>query len=604
MILQNVLFTPSENEITSKMYYRVSGGKGTVRVGTKAEFFGRRRMVFDTYMNALSVAKWYRYTGISAFTLRLRLRGKFLVKLMHVYKNKSGGLVYEDKNLQIFESDAVREFAIGCDFSCAEKRGLLSFSLENLGSEGVFYGGAFTGGEETQTRPVKIGIGICTYKREPYVRANVERLKREFLENPTSPLYDNLEVFISDNGETLTEKDVCGRGVHLFKNKNTGGSGGFTRTMFEVNNANERGGNFTHILLMDDDVKFECECIYRIYSLLSLLNEAHKNGFVGGAMFRIETPYIQHASGERWIKERMNGNIRSFNQERDMRFLENVLENEEFVPADYQAWWCCAVPLTICTKNSLSFPFFIKMDDIEYGVRNRAEIILLNGIGVWHESFESKYAASNEYYAKRNYLIAAAARGVRFNKKQLKSFLRLWICFYLANLKYNEAELVIKAVEDFLQGADFFWKTDPEEKNKEIMKYNVKMVSAKEFSVPFSRELFEKCAKTPPRDSRLRKAFAVMTLNGLLLPSRKTVAYSPWGSRFYSQTFRAKYYVAYEPLIGKGFVLKRSLRRFLRCVRMYLRTARKINKNCERVCGEWKRRYPELITEEFWKTKL
>ena len=50
-------------------------------------------------------------------------------------------------------------------------------------------------------------------------------------------------------------------------------------------------------------------------------------------------------------------------------------------------------------------PFFIHGDDIEYGLRLNHSFILLNGIGVWHESFENKYQPVNIYYDTRNYLI-------------------------------------------------------------------------------------------------------------------------------------------------------------------------------------------------------
>ena len=98
----------------------------------------------------------------------------------------------------------------------------------------------------------------------------------------------------------------------------------------------------------------------------------------------------------------------------------------------------------------------------------------------------------------------------------------------------------------------------------------------------------------------MKKLFALVTLNGLLLPSRKIVAFSPWGAWSYTQTFRAEYFVAYEPTTKKGFVLRRSLRRFLRCIFMFFRTARLFRKQYGRVSALWKEQYRELIDEESW----
>ena len=52
-------------------------------------------------------------------------------------------------------------------------------------------------------RDVKIGIGICTFRREEFVRKNLKILKEAILEKDSSPLYGHMEVFIADNGRTL-----------------------------------------------------------------------------------------------------------------------------------------------------------------------------------------------------------------------------------------------------------------------------------------------------------------------------------------------------------------------------------------------------------------
>lgn len=599
MILQNVVLPTQKDEKTQKLYYRVSGGRGKVSIGGTMVFAGRRRVVFDTYMNCFSVAKWYRYAGLREISLEVALRGTFLLKLIHIYRKRDGTIVRDEQAAVRAESGEKKTFSLACSFAQAPRCGILAFSAENLGEEGELYAAAYTSAQPPR-RPVKIGIGICTYRREEYIKANVERLKKAFLENESSPLFENLQVFISDNAGTLAAKDVCARGVHLFRNKNTGGSGGFTRTMIEVNAANDAGAGFTHILLMDDDVSFETESIYRTYSMLRMLREEYRNRFVGGAMFRIERPWLQYASGERWRKADGLWEYETFNLDRDMRKLFHVLDNEQPVPGNYQGWWYCAVPMTVCRKDNLSLPLFIKVDDIEYSMRNKAEIILLNGVNVWHESFETKYSSANEYYSVRNYLIAATLLRGGIRGEDAAKYVRRNFVRYLYNYKYDEAELTLLAVKDFLRGPEFLRETDFEKKNKEIMAKNRKMIPAEEFPVKFDKQLYERCMAAPVRRARLKKLFALVTLNGLLLPSRKIVSFSPWGAWSYTQTFRAEYFVAYEPTTKKGFVLRRSLRRFLRCIFMFFRTARLFRKQYGRVSALWKEQYRELIDEESW----
>ena len=177
-------------------------------------------------------------------------------------------------------------------------------------------------------------------------------------------------------------------------------------------NSNDAGAGFTHILLMDDDIIFDPESIFRTFSMLSLLKPEYSDAFVGGAMFRIDKQYLQHASGEYWHGDRCESFITTYNSGRDMRRLLDIAENDNFTDANYQAWWFCAIPMSTCRRDNLPLPFFIKSDDIEYSIRNLKHLILLNGINVWHESFESKYSASNEYYTVRNYLITSSVRGV------------------------------------------------------------------------------------------------------------------------------------------------------------------------------------------------
>ena len=116
------------------------------------------------------------------------------------------------------------------------------FSVEALEDACVFYGGHYsTDLNKKCFSPVKIGIGICTFKRESFIEHNLDILNKYILNNSLSELYGHLEIFISDNGKTLDINKLTGDHIHIVQNKNTGGSGGFTRDLIEILNANNIG---------------------------------------------------------------------------------------------------------------------------------------------------------------------------------------------------------------------------------------------------------------------------------------------------------------------------------------------------------------------------
>ena len=59
------------------------------------------------------------------------------------------------------------------------------------------------------------------------MKKTLETLKRETMENPDSPLYQNVYVYVSDNGQTLPCEELSNDRIFVMPNRNTGGSGGF-----------------------------------------------------------------------------------------------------------------------------------------------------------------------------------------------------------------------------------------------------------------------------------------------------------------------------------------------------------------------------------------
>ena len=381
---------------------------------------------FFTYFNSFSLNKWKYYTMLEQVTLRLEVRGKW--KIIWQAADESGihlsleetfnGNVYEHK----IDADSFSSTLIG-------------FQLQPLSQNAVFISGAWYG-SFTQWQNRKIGISITTFHRESYIKKNMTLL-REF-QNDHPWLY----LQVVDNGNTLPEEKSDR--FRLLHNPNFGGSGGFTRGMLEY----VHSGCVDYVLLMDDDIDLDPTILERTYSLLGGLRSEFQESFLAGAMLKMENPVIQYENTACWKKIRLH----SFGKNFDLTQIKQLVKNEVYKnPTNrYGAWWYCCIPINRIQKIGYPLPIFVKGDDMEYGIRNQKECLSLNGIGVWHLSFESKLSPVVKYYSDRNMLIinnfaqgcgfltfAIAVCG-RFVKRLLQFNFRGLLCLNTALVDYNQ----------------------------------------------------------------------------------------------------------------------------------------------------------------------
>lgn len=603
-VLQKIILPTNRLDGTEDLYIRRPGvpfvdlksnEEGAIQV------FNKCRLSFDTYFNTLSLLKWVTYTHVNNVKLAITVKGKFKLTLLHMYLESNRRLIY--KTLSTKTIFAHKKTTLDFDFNTETPFGGVSFVLESLSDESYYYDSYyFTNINESYIKPVKLGIGICTYKREDYIKHNIDNILHNIIHNHNCPLKDQLEIFVSDNAGTLPKFN--NEHIHIAKNKNTGGSGGFTRCMLEALKFNSNDSSkLTHLIMMDDDVILDYESIVRTHTILSILKPKYKNSFIGGAMFNFDKPYMQHASGEYWHGDHCESFIDTYNKNRDMRDLINILENENFTDANYQAWWYCAIPMSIIRYDNLPLPFFIKSDDIEYSVRNAKHIILLNGICVWHESFESKYSAQNEYYTVRNYLISAASKNVPLSKERITSFFIKYVKHYVSNYKYLEIEYFCRAINDFLKGTDYVKQIDLEKCHKEVLNRGYKIVDAKQLPVHFTKEDYYRNICNDPGWRKSRLWFAKLTINGLLLPAKGYAILGMWGGS-HSQTYRKKFLIRYEPSTNKAFILERNLKTCLKMLRLVRKTLKNIEKRFDWAYNDFSQNWNKLITYENWQKQL
>ena len=162
--------------------------------------------------------KWKKYTILDNLILRLKFIGKFNIQLYieeKIHEDVLKTVLFQ----KVISSDSITEIKLS--FPEGSGKGMYSFSLEALEKNSVFYGGSYeTEEEKSNLRDVKIGIDICTFKREKFVMKNMQILNENIFNNVDSLLKDNVEVFISDNGKTLDIDQIATDKIHIFTNKN------------------------------------------------------------------------------------------------------------------------------------------------------------------------------------------------------------------------------------------------------------------------------------------------------------------------------------------------------------------------------------------------
>lgn len=574
---------------------------------------------FDTYFNGLSVEKWKKYTNIEEFSLVLELKGHFEVKLINLeltdkfvnidsnqsYNVRNGdcvsGVSYKIISDNIIDTDEIQRFEF--PYKLYEYRGILSFQLKSLKDGSVFYGGYYDGKIDSEKiKETNIAINICTFKRDAFVLRNINILKENIIDNPNNCLSQHLQVYISDNGHTLPIKNLNSDSIHIVQNKNVGGAGGFTRGLIEILKHED---NFpaTHALMMDDDIIIEPEALYRTYSFLSCRKDEYQDMFIGGAMFRIDQQNIQVESGASWNAGNLISNKAGFN----LSEIKYCLLNEVEEYTEYNAWWYCCTPMSVVNNQNLPLPIFIRGDDLEYGLRNMNHLLLLNGICVWHETFENKYSSFLYYYILRNLLYDNAIHFKQFGvfdflKKMYSSVLRELVYY-----RYKNIDLIFSGVNDFYKGIDFLKSTDGESLHQLIMSKGYKAKPIEDLK-DVAYHMSKINDSVHQNEKKISRFIRFITFNGYLLPSckynDKMVKIVPMVQCRPLNFYRESKVLNYDPSSGKGFITEKSYAKTFNVLcKLGIMTVKTILKFSS-AKENFRNNYEDITNRKFWEKYL
>ena len=434
MILQNIIWKDATEE-NRELYYR----------GNEIKCFKEKMVIIsggvlstDTYMNLLDIETWRKYTTLEKVFLKIELLGSGRI-ILRTLEQETNEVVLN------FNCNQREVFVLSVP---DEWNGKIYFEvMADVGIE--FYEACYLT-KEKRRNCINLAVIICTYKREESLRNLLNELKYV-----KSILKEKIEVLVVDNASELNlTKEAW---VHLYHNSNTGGSGGFARGMDEVVSCHDDYAS-THVLLMDDDVQIQTESILRLYALLSYMRAESQKEIVAGRMFRLDKTWVQYTAAEIWN----GGDLTHIGFELDMREQENLLNVNNNSGAEYSGWWFCCIPYGF-VKDNRPLPFFLHCDDVEYGLRHGGTPIILNGIQVWHETYEYRQSPVVAYYDMRNSLFVNERYGQLKPKEELLIWWKEKITKAHLEKDYQLEYMLILGMWDFLKGIKWLKRIDVEQ---------------------------------------------------------------------------------------------------------------------------------------------
>ena len=600
MILQKLLFMTSDHDEDLELYFRDS--KNEYAKADSLVIPAGQTVSLETYFNSFSIGKWTKYTKLSNLTLKLEGSGDYAVKAYHaIGKKEMPGIEmsrsFEEK--KAFMSVTRTEIPVKVSREAEET----CVSFDRLADEGIYYveitaasdtvirGGAYvTDIDESELNPIDLALCICTFKREKELKRNVDAIVGGLIEDASSVCSGHVTVYISDNGQTLPEDFCQSDRVHVYKNKNAGGAGGFTRTMIESVFRNTTAKH-SHVILMDDDIELDTKIVERTYNLLAMIKPEYQRAITGGAMMELHSRYMQFENGATWGGIR----LRSFNHEWDMRYRDAVAANEELNDVNYTGWWYCCIPTSRITEDNLPMPMFIHYDDIEYGQRNSdCGVILMNGLCVWHPYGNNKQPISMNYYDERNILIAMSGKKERADKGELIDHLARIITRDVIRYSYDAAETCFAGIDDFLKGPEYFMGLDPIAQHQKLGKKNYKYEAPNpEIDLTQMRDrAYETYPSWIPAWEVI--CYILPAFKKLQIVSEADIGYA----------FNAKRIYLYDRNKKAGMMTVKNWGRTFKLMGMFFKLTFIYLTKTEKVMNEWREATPKFTNLAFWEKYL
>lgn len=410
---------------------------------------------FCTYFNALPASYWRRWSMLDSVVLRLELAGHGRVDL---YRSKADGsrIHVRGGEFAVAPGAETVTLELETDFGPFEDGGWLWFDITTDTAVTLVSGGWYAPIEAPGDG--RIAVGMPTFNRPTDAVKTLTALGADPL-----VLAQIDAVIIPDQGTRKVVDEpgfeeaaaVLGDRLAIHDQPNLGGSGGYSRVMYEA----LKTTSAEYIVYMDDDIEIEPDSILRA---LAFARFAKSPVLVGGQMLNLQERSHLHVMGE--VVDR---NIFMWsaapNVDYDHDFAKYPLRDRDNskllhrrIDGDFNGWWTCVIPRQVAEQLGQPLPLFLKWDDVEYGLRAREAgypTVTLPGAAVWHMAWSDKDDAIDwqAYFHLRNRLVVASlyqpGNGRSMIAHTVKATLKHLLC-----LEYSTVAIQNLAIRDFLAG--------------------------------------------------------------------------------------------------------------------------------------------------------
>lgn len=426
------------------------------------------RLSLGSYFNAFAASYWRRWTVVTQVRLVVNTSGEGDIV---VYKSNSRGNNQRVESVQLSGEHVQNVFDL--PLGTFSDGGFYWFDLIAGGGPLVLESAQWWVPESGTPRGTAT-FATTTLNKPDYVVRNL----RAMADDPNLRAVVD-EILIIDQGAEKVQdhpgydevRAELGDQLSIVNQANLGGSGGFSRGMYE----GVTRGRSDYVILLDDDISLETESIVR---LVAFADMCRRPTLVGGHMFDLHNRTVLHTYGEivdpyYWqpalphpdqklghdfsgtrVEDKNNKDSESPNGGlRATRWLHQRTD------VDYNGWWMDLIPVSVIKEIGLSLPLFIKWDDVEYGLRAKERgypTVSLPGAAVWHVSWVDKddLVGWQAYFHDRNRYISALLHnrfphggGIIRNSQMLD-------LKHLVSMQYYTVTGRLEAERDLLAGPD------------------------------------------------------------------------------------------------------------------------------------------------------
>lgn len=513
--------------------------------------FQRLRHSTDTYINIFHKKRWQDLTSISSYGMQISCHGKGRLELHGAFAPTEEALALGTAPSVLLNSCSVNSpenaFCWTPSLEGAYDFFFLVWEEEHAGALKIDKAQYITLAD-SKPRTIKIAIVTTTYQRREDIGRIVATYRQACENMPEISLSTHLFVINNEREDEDFLQQYAAPKISIITNEgNLGGSGGFAQgARLAV-----ADGTFSHVLFMDDDALSSSESWFRTLRLAAYLRTELRTHPLSGAMFTREHPSHCHAMIEaldtRLYRLCLIGETNMEDAGSCLSSLAqahiactHLLQKEKdpnnthvTAPYPYAAWWYCLFPIEIFQEFGYPAPYFYQKDDQEFGLRIRRTPLFLNGVCVWHPSFQNKTSALRSYLSLRNYALTCLDYTKKWRRLLLKRIF-LGVTRSLAANDYERAALLLLSVEDFLS-----FPSIPREGEKLISRVQAKLrqYANKEVRTFLSPH---RIAPQKLRHNLLPMLGVLLTLGGTLVPRfwRRGYTIAPFlqvGKRWASQ---------------------------------------------------------------------